>query len=218
MQSKPGRNSPTPEIGLECFLTQQPGAISSKTTPKDSTTLILLFIDVVCASLLLGMRRHLQQHEVARLIQMLEMILPNETSREPLMSPRAWCLGPGTGTWQLVATSDVPDKDTYDEQPLAKTATSTKWPYVAVTVLPEHSRLTSRKPQDSESVTKLCTTDSVRTAFTADDQYVVPFSPGNNVELDLTLPRIINIGSCVNGVPFSSQTSLDSMSLLVTDV
>ncbi len=30
--------------------------------------------------------------------------------------------------------------------------------------------------------------------------------PGTPVELDLTLPRIINIGSCVTGVPFSSQS------------
>ena len=50
----------------------------SKTTLKDPPThthrhtLILLFINVVCVSLLLGMRRHMQQHEVARLIQMLE--------------------------------------------------------------------------------------------------------------------------------------------------
>ncbi len=72
MQSKPGRNSPTPEIGLKCFLTQQSGAISSKTTLKDSTPLILVFINVACASLLLGMRRYLQQHEVESLIQMLE--------------------------------------------------------------------------------------------------------------------------------------------------
>ncbi len=72
MQSKPGRNSPTPEIGLKCFLTQQSGAISSKTTLKDSIPLILVCMHVACASLLLDMRRHVQQHEVARLIQMLE--------------------------------------------------------------------------------------------------------------------------------------------------
>ncbi len=72
MQSKPGRNSPIPEIGLKCFLTQQSGAISSKTTLQDSAPLILVFIYVACASVLLGMRRHLQQHAVARLIQILE--------------------------------------------------------------------------------------------------------------------------------------------------
>ncbi len=59
------KNSPTPEIGLKCFLTQQSGAISSKTL-KDSTPLVIVFIHVACASLLLGMRRHLQ-HGVARL-------------------------------------------------------------------------------------------------------------------------------------------------------
>ncbi len=69
MQSKPARNSPTPEIGLKIFLTEQSGAINSKTTLKDSIPLI---IHVACASLLLGMRRHMQQPEVARLIQMLE--------------------------------------------------------------------------------------------------------------------------------------------------
>ncbi len=69
-QSKRDRNSPTPEIGLKCILTQQSGAISGKTSLKDSTPLILVFIHVAC--LLLGMRRHFQQHEVARLIQMLE--------------------------------------------------------------------------------------------------------------------------------------------------
>ncbi len=90
--------------------------------------------------------------------------------------------------------------------------------YVTVTVLPEHSRWTTCKPHESGSVTKLCATDSMRTAFTAENQYVVPFSPGNTVELHLTLPRIINIGSCITGIPFSSQTSPDSMSLLVTDV
>ncbi len=42
------------------------------------------------------------------------MVPPNETSRQPLASPRAWCPGLGTGTWQLVATSDVPAKDAYD--------------------------------------------------------------------------------------------------------
>ncbi len=146
------------------------------------------------------------------------MVPPNETSRQPLASPRACCPGPGTGTWQLVATSDVPAKDGYDARPLAKTATSGKWLYVAVTVLSEHSRWTSCMPQDSESVTKMCVADSMRTAFTAHDQHVVPFLPGNTVELDLTLPRIVNIGSFVTGVPFSSQTSPDSMSLLVTDM
>ncbi len=64
---------PTLEIGLKCFLTPQSGAISSKTTLKDLSPLILVFIHVACESLLLGMRRHLQQHEVAStLIQMLE--------------------------------------------------------------------------------------------------------------------------------------------------
>ncbi len=63
-----------------------------------------------------------------------------------------------------------------------------------------------------------CATDSMRTTFPADDQHAVPFSPGNTLKLDLTLPRIMNIGSCVIGVPFSSQTSPDSMSLLVTGV
>ncbi len=95
MQSKPERNSPTPEIGLKCFLTQQSGAISSKTTLRDSTPLILVFIHVACASLLLGMRRHLQQHEVARLIQMLE---DDSTQRDvvaafgvtPCVVSRAW--------------------------------------------------------------------------------------------------------------------------------
>ncbi len=72
MKSKPGRNSPAPEIGLKCFLSQQSRAISSKTTLEDSTPLILVFTHVACASLLLGMRRHLQQHEVASLIQMLK--------------------------------------------------------------------------------------------------------------------------------------------------
>ena len=42
------------------------------------------------------------------------MVPPNEMSQQPLASPRAWCPGPGTGTWQLVATSDVPAKDAYD--------------------------------------------------------------------------------------------------------
>ncbi len=120
MQSKPGRNSPTPEIGLKCFLTQQSGAISSKTTLKDSTPFIFVFIHVACASLLLGMGRHLQQHELARLIQMLKMVPPNETTQQPLASPRAWYPGPGTGTWRLVATSDVPAKDAYDAQPLQR--------------------------------------------------------------------------------------------------
>ena len=68
-------------------------------------------------------------------------------------------------------------------------------------------------------MTKLCAIDPMRTVFTADDQHVVPFLPRNTIkELDLTLPRIINIGSYVTGVPFSSHTSPDSMSLLVTDV
>ncbi len=118
-----------------------------------------------------------------------------------LASPRAWCPGPETGIRQLVAASDVPAKNAYDARPLAKTAISAKWLYVAITVLPEHYKWTSCKPQDSESVTKLCAMDSMRTAFTADDQHVVQFSPGNTTELDLTLPRIINIGSCVTGVP-----------------
>ena len=72
MHNKPGINSPTPEIGLKCSLTQQSGAISSKTTLKDSTPLILVFMHVACGTLLLGMGRHLQQHEVAILIPMLE--------------------------------------------------------------------------------------------------------------------------------------------------
>ena len=67
-------------------------------------------------------------------------------------------------------------------------------------------------------MTKHCAIDSMRTAFTAGDQHVVPFSPGKTIELDLTLPKIINIGSCVTGVPFFSQANPDSMSLLVTDV
>ncbi len=95
------------------------------------------------------------------------MVPPNETYRQSLASPRAWCPGPGTGTWQLVATSYVPLKDAYDARPLTKTATSAKWLYVAVTVLPEHSRWTSCKPQDSESVTNLCAIDSTRTAAQA---------------------------------------------------
>ncbi len=33
------------------------------------------------------------------------MVPPNEISRQPLASPRVWYPGPGTGTWQLVATS-----------------------------------------------------------------------------------------------------------------
>ncbi len=128
-------NSPTPEIGLKCFLTQQSGAISSKKTLKDSTPLILVFIHVACASLLLGMRRHLQ-HEVAKLIQMLE---DGSTERDVAaafgvtQSVVSWS---GTGTWQLVATSDVPAKDAYNARPLAKTATPAKWLYVAVTVPP----------------------------------------------------------------------------------
>ena len=72
MQSKPGRNSPALDIGLKCFLTQQSVVISSNTTLKDSTPLILVCIQVACASLLLGMGRHMQPHEVARLIKMLE--------------------------------------------------------------------------------------------------------------------------------------------------
>ncbi len=120
MQSKPERNSPTPEIGLKDFATQQSGAISSKTTLKDSTPLILVFTHVACASLLLGMRRHLQQTwggeidpDVGRLrwrdwSRCWKMVPPNEMPRQPLASPRAWCPGPETGTWQLVATSGVP--------------------------------------------------------------------------------------------------------------
>ncbi len=115
--------------------------------------------------------------------------------------PGHCCSVPGTGTWQLMATSDVPAKDAYDAQLLGKTTKSAKWLYVAVTVLPKHSRLTSSKPQDSESVTKLCAIDSMRMAFTADDLHVVPFSAGNTVELDLTLPRIINTGSCCHCHP-----------------
>ncbi len=107
------------------------------------------------------------------------MVSPNETSQQPLASPRGWYPGPGTATWHLVATSDFPAKDAYDARPLAKTATSANCLYAAVTVLPQHSRWSSCMPQDSESVTKLCATDSMRTAFTADDQHVVPFSPGN---------------------------------------
>ncbi len=103
-----------------------------------------------------------------------KMVPPNKTSRQPLASPRAW---PGTGTWQLVATSDVQAKDAYDARPLAKTSTSAKWLYVTVTVLPENSKWTSCKPPDSKSVTKLCAPDSMRTASTADYQHVVPFSP-----------------------------------------
>ncbi len=129
------------------------------------------------------------------------MVPPNETLWQPLASPRAWCPEHGTSTRQLVAASDVPVKNAYNARPLAKTATSAEWLYVAITVLPEHSKWTFCKPQDSESVTKLCTIDSMRTAFTADDQHVVAFSPRNTVELDFTLPRIINIGSCVTGVP-----------------
>ncbi len=130
------------------------------------------------------MRRHLQQHEVARLIQMLEH---GSTQRDVAAAfgvtqslvSRAWN--------QYLATGGYvrrPAKDAYDARPLAKTATSAKWLYVAVAVLPEHSRWTSCQPQDSESVTKLCATDSMRTAFTADHQHMVPFSHGNTVELD----------------------------------
>ena len=71
----------------------------------------------------------------------------------------------------MVATSDVPAKDAYDARPLTKIVTSAKWLYVAVTVLPEHPRWTSCKPQDRESVTKLYATDSMRTDFTADHQH-----------------------------------------------
>ncbi len=219
MQSKPGINSPTPEIGLKCCLIQQSGAISSKNTLKDSTPLTLVFIHVACASLLLGMRRHLQQHEVARLIQMLE---DGSTQRDIMaafgitQSVGVLGLEPVPGNWWLRQTSG--QGHLRCTTALAKTATCAKWLYVAITVLPKHSRWTSCKHQDSESVTKLCATDSMRTAFTADDQHVVPFSPSNTVELLLTLPRIINIGGCVTGFLFSSQTSPDSMSLPVTDI
>ncbi len=78
---------------------------------------------------------------------------------------RLWChpecgvpgLEPIPGNWWLYQT---PTKDAYDERPLARNDTSAKWLYVAVTVLPEHSRWTSYKPQDSESVTKLSATDT----------------------------------------------------------
>ena len=150
---------------------------------------------------------------MARLIQMLE---DGSTQGDVAaafgvtqsMVSRAWRLEP-------VAASDA---YMYDAQPLAKTATSTKWLYIAVTVLPEHSRWTSCKPQDSESVTKVFAIDSMSMAFTAYDQPVFPLSPGNPIKLNLALLTIIKIGSCVTGIPFSSQTSPDSMSLLVTDV
>ncbi len=83
------------------------------------------------------MRRHLQEHEVARLIQMLE---DGSTQRDVTAGfgvtqsvvSRAWnrYLAIG-GYW-----SDIPVKDAYDARPLVKTATSAKWLYVAVTLLP----------------------------------------------------------------------------------
>ncbi len=99
----------------------------------------------------------------------------------------------------LATTSDVPAKDAYDARPLAQSATSAKWLYFTFTVLPEHSRLTFCKPQDTESVTQLHSRRPARG----------PILTREHRGARLDLPRIINIGSCVIA---------DSMSLLVTDV
>ncbi len=121
--AKQAREKLTPEIGLKCFLTPHSGSIISKTTLKDSTPLILVFIHVACAGLLLGMRRHVQQHEVARLIQMLE----DGSTQQDIAAAfgvtqsvvsRAWNRHLATAWW----LHQTKAKDAYDARPLAKTA------------------------------------------------------------------------------------------------
>ncbi len=138
-----------------------------------------------------------------------KMVPPNETSRQPLALPRAWCPGlePVPGNWWLRQTSRPRTLTMHDHspRPLHPPNGCTSPSQCPPPPPPEHSSgWTSCKPHDIESVTKLCAIDSMRTAFTADGQNVAQLSPEYSVELDLTLPRIINIGIIVIDVPFSS--------------
>ncbi len=170
---------------------------------------------MACASLLLGMRRHLQQHEVARMIQMLEDG-PTQRDVTPAFgvtqsAVSRWSRYLATGGCVRPRTPTMQDRSPRPLHPPNGCTSPSQYCTSTLDGLPASLKTVNQGP-------KLCAIDSMRSAFTADDQHVAPFSPGNTVELDLTLLRIINIGSCITGVPFSSQTSPDSMSLLVTDV
>ncbi len=107
IQSKPGRNLPTTEILLKCFLTQQSGAISSKTTLKDSAQLSLFsfmwHVQVFC----LVWDDTCNNMRWRDWYRYWKMVPHNETSRQTLVTPRVWCPGPGTDTWQLMIISDA---------------------------------------------------------------------------------------------------------------
>ena len=127
---------------------------------------------------------------------------------------RAW-----NGTWQLVDTSAWSDG-----HGRLQCTTARQDRYICQMLVRRHHSTAQALQMDVQQASGQRIGDqTVRNrlhdnGLTADDQHLVPFSPGNTAELDLTLPRSMNMGSCVTGVPFSSQTSPDSTSLLVTDV
>lgn len=72
MPNEAGINSPTPEIGLKFCICAESEETCFNTTMNVSTPIVIVLIHLSCASLLHGARRHLQPHEVARVVQMLE--------------------------------------------------------------------------------------------------------------------------------------------------
>ncbi len=59
-----------------------------------STSCFIVFLHLVCLSVVLGVRRHLTEPEVARAMQMLKLKLDlaNVMWQQPMESVRVWCL------------------------------------------------------------------------------------------------------------------------------